>query len=230
MAEFRTLPASQTVAMLLADARLPSGGHVHSAGLEPALRGGMDPADVSEFILGRAHTTTLVEAGTAVVARHRFLTSQPAVRIVEVVDAWAARTPSRAQRDASRLLGRGYLRLATRTWGDDPAVLACAVMQSPPRPVVVGAIAAATLMDPVDLVRLLVYEDAQAAAAALLKLEPTDPALPVAWVLTACAAVDDLVPSIAALTDPADIPAGGAPQAEGWAEAHASLSQRLFRA
>jgi urease accessory protein len=226
----RSLPSSLTVAMLLADARLPSGGHAHSAGLEPALMGGLRPADVARYIEGRARTTTLVEAGTAVVARHRFLTAPTPERQDDVVAHWGARTPSAAQRDASRLLGRGYLRLAQRTWGTDPAVVACAAVASPPRPVVVGAIAAATLLDPEDLVRLFVYEDAQAAAAALLKLEPTDPAVPVTWVLEACAAVDDLVPSIAALTDPADVPAGGAPQAEGWAESHALMTQRLFRA
>ena len=61
---------SATVAMLLADARLPSGGHAHSAGLEPALLGGLAAADVPAALTARARTTSLVEAGTAVVARH----------------------------------------------------------------------------------------------------------------------------------------------------------------
>ena len=33
--------AAHTVAMLLADARLPSGGHAFSAGVEPAIQGGL---------------------------------------------------------------------------------------------------------------------------------------------------------------------------------------------
>ena len=57
---------STTVAMLLADARLPSGGHAHSAGLEPALFGGLNIADVPAALGARARTTSLVEAGTAV--------------------------------------------------------------------------------------------------------------------------------------------------------------------
>ena len=56
--------------MLLADARLPTGGHTQSAGLEPALRAGMAPRDVPAYIAARLATTARVEAGTAVVARH----------------------------------------------------------------------------------------------------------------------------------------------------------------
>jgi urease accessory protein len=225
-----TRPASLTVAMLLADGRLPSGGHAHSAGLEPALLAGMPAADVPAYLVGRARTTSLVEAGTAVVTRHRLREAPSSAALDDVVAHWAARTPSAAQREASRLLGRGVLRLAGRLWPDAQAVQACSALAAPPRPVVIGAIAAVTDMDPEDLVRVFVYEDAQTAAAALLKLAPADPAVPVGWVLAACAAVEELVDEIAALTDPAGIPAGSAPHSEGWAEAHALTNRRLFRA
>jgi len=225
-----TLPASLTVAMLLADGRLPSGGHAHSAGLEPALLAGMPPSEVPAYLVGRARTTSLVEAGTAVVARHRLRGDGSRAALDDIVDHWAARTPSAAQREASRLLGRGCLRLASRLWPESAAVQACAMLTAPPRPVVIGAIAAVTDMDPRDLVRVFVYEDAQTAAAAMLKLSPADPVVPVGWVLAACAAVEDRVDAVAALTDPAGIPAGSAPHAEGWAEAHALTNRRLFRA
>lgn len=225
-----TIPASLTVAMLLADGRLPSGGHAHSAGLEPALLAGMPAGDVPAYLVGRARTTSLVEAGTAVVVRHRLRSRPSRPELEEIVDHWAARTPSAAQREASRLLGRGALRLATRLWPEAEPVRACAAQPAPPRPLVIGAIAAVTDMDPRDLVRLFVYEDAQTAAAALLKLAPTDPVLPIGWVLAACAAVEHLVDAVAALTDPAGIPAGSAPHAEAWAEAHARMNRRLFRA
>lgn len=224
--------ASSTVAMLLADARLPTGGHAHSAGVEPALLGGMPASEVSALMRGRAMTSSLVDAGTAVVARHHFTAREP---IEDVVAAWAARTPSAALREASRLLGRGYLRLARRVWGGHPAVVQCAEREtasgaSLPRPVVLGAIACATGLDAADLARLAIYDDAQSAAAALLKLEPADPAVPVAWVLDACAAAEPHLAQLADLTDPAGIPSDGAPQSEGWAEAHAQLTRRLFRA
>ncbi|MGN7862115.1 urease accessory protein UreF [Microbacterium sp. 22303] len=229
-AHLSTRPASLTVAMLLADGRLPSGGHAHSAGLEPALLAGMSAEEVPAYLVGRARTTSLVEAGTAVVARHRLRDASSDPGLDEIVDHWAARTPSAAQREASRLLGRGVLRLAARLWPDAEAVRACVELTAPPRPVVVGAIAAVTDMDPRDLVRVFVYEDAQTAAAALLKLAPTDPAVPVGWVLAACTAVEEFVDAVAELTDPAGIPAGSAPHSEGWAEAHALTNRRLFRA
>jgi len=220
--------ASATIAMLLADARLPSGGHAHSAGMEPALAGGLPVADVPAFLVGRARTTTLVEAGTAVVARHLTLHGHD-TGVVE--RAWAARTPSPAMRDASRVLGRGYLRLAARVWPEADALRRARERRDPPpRAVVLGMVAAAAGLSAEDLVRATVYDEAHSAASAVLKLEPRDPADTIIWVLDTCATVEHLVPLLAELTSPDAIPAAGAPQAEGWAEAHSLLNQRLFRA
>ncbi len=220
---------SATVAMLLADARLPSGGHAHSAGLEPALLGGLAAADVPAALTARARTTSLVEAGTAVVARHLALAAPEDLPVVEA--EWAARTPSPAQRDAARVLGRGLLRLADRLWPHSgPLALIASAAAHPPRALVLGAMAAEAGMEPLDLARLVVYDDAASAAAALLKLEPCDPAEVTVRVVETCAAVDDAVRGIAELTDPAEIPAASAPQAEEWAEAHTLLTRRLFRA
>jgi urease accessory protein len=225
-----------TFAMMLADARLPVGGHVHSAGLEPALRGGLPAAEVLSFLLGRVGTTSSVEAGTAVVARHVALTAagdEDALRdgLTDVECAWASRTPSRALREVSRSLARGYLRLARRLWAEHPALEACAAMPAGvSRPVVLGVLAAAAGIDAPGLVRLIFYDDAQSVAAAMLKLEPLDPAVPVGWVLQACGLAEPLVEDLAALTTPGAIPAAGAPQSEEWAEAHSRQTQRLFRA
>ncbi|MCF4121135.1 urease accessory protein [Antribacter sp. KLBMP9083] len=234
-------PHALSVAMLLADARLPSGGHAHSASLEPALLGGMAADAVPAWLVGRATTVSLVEAGTAVVTARLLGGSRDGaggppdgVRLADVVRAWAARTPAPALRDAARLLGRGYLRLARNLWPDAPAMRVLAAHDAPhgqlPRAVVLGAIAAATGLPAADTVRLTVYDDAQTAASALLKLEPLDPLAPARWVLEACAAAEPHVPRVASCTTPEDIPASGSPQTEGWAQAHALLSQRLFRA
>ncbi|GEE04047.1 urease accessory protein UreF [Gordonia spumicola] len=213
------------VAMLLADARLPTGGHAYSAGMEPALTSGMPARDAHGLLVARARTTSLVEAGAAVVARHAAVTGG---RLDDVEEAWAARTPSPALRDASRAQARGYLRLARRVWPD--AVVFDDLPDRPCRAVVIGAVAAVAGLPATDLVRLAVYDDAATASAALLKLEPRDPVDTTRWILDACAAVEPRTASIAALTDPADIPAAGAPQSEAWAQAHARLTQRLFRA
>jgi urease accessory protein len=231
------LPASPAaVAMMLADARLPVGGHVHSAGLEPALRAGMPASDVPDYLIGRAGTTSLVEAGTAVVARHAALAAAPdsralQSRLADIERAWAARTPSRTLREVSRALARGYVRFARTLWAQHPGVAACGSLPGGvARPVILGVIAAAAGIDAAALVRLVVYDDAQSVAAAMLKLEPLDPATPAGWVLTACAAAEPSVDRLAALTSPDAIPASGAPQSEEWAEVHSRTTQRLFRA
>ncbi len=100
----------------------------------------------------------------------------------------------------------------------------------PPRPCVLGVIGAGLGLAPLELARLVVYEDMQAAAAAVLKLEPCDPLDLVTLVVELCSGVEDRVSAIATITDPGDIPALTAPQSEAWAEAHARSTRRLFRA
>ena len=227
--------SAHTVALLLADARLPSGAHAFSAGLEPALQGGLDPSEVPAFLRARTRTTTLVDAATAVVARRVALDggaldggALAAGTFTAVERAWAARTPSAAARHAARELGRGLLRLARALWPESTMISGVAPLA--PRPIVLGAIAAHADLDAEDLVRLAVYDDVACAVAALLKLEPGDPLDGVRLVLDACASVDPLVPHLAALTLPDAIPAASAPQTEAWTEAHAASNRRLFRA
>lgn len=220
--------SSTSAAMLLADARLPSGGHAHSAGVEPALMSGLEAGELPALLRGRAATVTLVEAGTAVAARHVHLVDGD---LDAVEAAWAARTPSAALRDAARHLARGYLRVGTELLPGDAAIHAWRARTTPPpRACVLGVIAAGLDMPPLDLARLVVYEDMQAAAAAVLKLEPRDPLDLVSLVVEVCSEIEDELPLIAQITDPADIPALSAPQSEQWAEAHARSTRRLFRA
>src|SRR6266516_3660343 len=70
----------EVVALMLADARLPTGGHTQSAGLEPAVRAGLGAegkqlGDVVSYARDRLRTVTRVEAAVAVVARHITLTA-----------------------------------------------------------------------------------------------------------------------------------------------------------
>ncbi|GEP48947.1 urease accessory protein [Microbacterium saccharophilum] len=220
--------ATHTVSLLLADARLPSGGHAFSAGVEPAIQGGLPRADVGAFLRARALTTTRVDAATAVVARRAGLTGGS---YAPVERAWAARTPSRAARTASMDLGRGLLRLAQRLWPQSPAITALSARgaAAAPRPIVLGAIAAHTGLDAETLVRVAVYDDMAGGVAALLKLEPGDPVEGVRLVMDACAAVDPFIEQLAMTDTPAAIPAASAPQAEAWTELHAATNRRLFR-
>ncbi|GAA1485406.1 urease accessory protein UreF [Brachybacterium fresconis] len=224
--------ASATIAMLLADSRLPAGAHVSSNSLEAALRDGLAPSDVGDYLATRMRTVVPVEAGTAVLARRiRFGTvGVDELAALERLRAeWAARTPSRAQREVAEALGDGLRRLADVLWPG--AVPPPSRRETPwPRPLVLGLVAVAAGLDGEDLVRLVAYDDAQTVAAALLKLEPGDPRTAASLVLAACALLEPRVAELAALEDPARIPCSGAPLTEGWAEAQSTLPRRLFRA
>ena len=247
--------ASELFLMLLSDARLPTGAHTQSAGLEPAINAGMPAADVPRYISARLRTVVAVEAGAAVVARHLCLagnTTSPTsgsprtgtphidsgdttsgdrrTGLARVDQAWRARTISPALRETSVLLGRGYQRLVTRLWPVHPAVAALRGMTGPSRPVVLGVAAACTGLSSVQLARLIGYDEAQTVAAAALKISPLDPVTATAWVIGAQNEIEMMAADVADLTDPADIPAFGAPLIEQWAEIHSATTQRLFRA
>ena len=238
--------SAEVMVMLLADARLPTGAHTQSAGLEAALRAGMPPADVPSYIRARLLTVTAVEAGAAVVARHRTLDAAArtggdqagadlavadlASALSEVDAAWVARTVSPALRETSVLLGRGYLRLISRLWPGSAGASAVAAMRRPGRAVAVGVAAALAGLTAEQLVRLVAYDDVQTVAAATLKIEPLDPVVATGWVIAAADEIERMVGNLAQLTALDEIPAFGAPQIEQWAEIHSVTSQRLFRA
>ena len=214
-------------AMLLADGRLPVGGHTQSSGLEPALLGGLDPADIPSFITTRLRTTITVDAATAVVARHHTLAGLP---LEPVQLAWAARTPSEVVRAASVAVGRGQRRLAQRLWPGSAAASALAAQPAPARPVAVGAMAAAAGLDGPRTARLVAYDDVQSLCAAALKLCPLDPAQTTEWLLHAGPAVEDVVTRVGRLTEPHGIPAPAALLLEAWQHHHPNHPRRLFSA
>ena len=223
--------------MLLADARLPTGAHTQSAGLEPAIRAGLPAESIPAYIRARLRTVTTVEAGAAIVARSRTLTGTTdlAADLAKVDLAWRARTVSPAMRETAALLGRGYARLLSRLWPDAPAVAALATLHGTnrvgtSRAVVLGVGAALAGLSAAQLVRLIGYEEAQTVAAAALKLEPLDPMDATGWMIDVQPEIERMVDELSSITDVADIPAVGAPLIEQWAEIHATTRQRLFRA
>lgn len=217
--------SAELVALMLADARLPTGGHTQSAGLEAAVKAGLGVPGVVAYAADRLRTVVRVEAGTAVVARHLTLTGADPL---QVVPHWAARTPSRALREVAGRTGRGYLRLAERIW---PAVVDHLPRDSEtPRPVVLGVIGAVTGLRADQVARLTAYDDAQTVVAASLKLLPVDPAAAAGWLVGLHPALEACVDAVAGLTDPSAIPACGAPLVDQYAEQHATERMRLFHA
>lgn len=224
------MTAPELVLMLLADARLPTGGHTQSAGLEPAVVAGLADdgrrlTDVAAYARDRLRTVVRVDAGTAVVARALTLAGDDPL----VVEAhWAARTPSPALRTASRRHGRGTLRLAARVW---PAVLDHLPADAElARPVVLGVLAAVTGLTAEQTAWLVGYDDVQTVVAASLKLLPVDPAAAASWVVDLQPDVERLAADVADLTDPHRVPACGAPLVDVRAEHHATRGTRLFHA
>ncbi|MEU2133120.1 urease accessory UreF family protein [Streptomyces sp. NPDC018352] len=217
------MSTSPLLLALLGDARLPSGGHTQSAGLEPALRAGTTSAQVPAYLRSRLRTVTRVEAGTAVVAR---AVAESGGDLADVEAAWAARTPSQALRANGRRLGRGCLRVLQTLWPGPVDARA----RTWSRPVVLGLLAHRAGMNPADLARLVGYDDAQTATAALLKLEPQDPLLITVWVNELLPDIEEMADQVARLHLPEQIPAHGAPLMERWAETHNTITERLFSA
>ena len=217
--------------LLLADGRLPTGAHTQSAGVEPAFAHGMTLDQLPDYLRVRLRTVAEVEAATAVVARHVWLTAATDVsdpQLAPVDRAWRVRTLSDALRSASDLLGRSYLRMAAAVWnlsalGPAPDGVWC-------RPVVVGVTAAAAGISAADTARLVGFDDVQTGVAAALKLTPFDPSVGVRWSAAAAEEVEQLVNRVSGCVRVADIPAHGAPQIEEWGQRHGTTTRRLFRA
>lgn len=106
---------SAIAAFLLADSRLPSGAYSHSAGLEPAVMAGLQVDGVYPYLISRLQTVGRMETVAAVLAHRRAREicaaagpnddgGVPGFAALEA--ALDARTPSAAQRDASRRLDR----------------------------------------------------------------------------------------------------------------------------
>ncbi|MDO9353818.1 MAG: urease accessory UreF family protein, partial [Solirubrobacteraceae bacterium] len=103
--------------LLLADGRLPAGGHAHSGGLEQAVEQGdvHDIASMEGFLLGllRSSAETAIHVSAAAcAARHTMHDAQ--LQALDLEES--ARTPSASLRTASRAQGRQLLRAAEAIW------------------------------------------------------------------------------------------------------------------
>lgn len=214
-------------ALLLTDARLPSGGHAYSGGLEPGLRDGLDRSQVPAFIEARARTIAVVEAAAAVLAHRSARTDPSGLR--QVHDELLARSPSEPLREVSGMLGRGLVRIARRLWPEHPAVEELnQISRAPQRPVALGTLGAAMGMDEAAVARASFYDDAQTVASATLKLAPGDPVEPVDWILDLEPMLTELIRHVVAVESPADMPSYTAPLAEQWSLDHADETRRIF--
>ena len=205
--------------LLLADGRFPGGGHAHSGGLEAAVAAGSVSGleGLHGFLAGKLGTTGLVDAWlTAAACRG----ADPAVLEAEC----EARCPSPALRAAGRALGRGLRRAATASW---PDIAAVKVEQYP---VVLGLVARAAGLDPVEAATLALHTIVAGGVSAAVRLLPIDMADAMAVASRLAPVVEVHAAAAAALADGPveDGPAWSAPVLELRAEEHAGWEVRLF--
>ena len=239
-------------ALLLADARFPAGGHAHSGGVEPAVTAGTvtDLASLELFLQGRLRTAGLSAAGLASAAcylaspaahnhspatHHTPATHHSSVTQATPAIAWAeldaeaeARTPSPAQREASRRQGRALLRAARAAWPTAPWL--SELGRQPYHAIVLGASAHAAGCTPLDAARLAAYHAITGPASAAVRLLALDPMQAAAITARLAAEVDHTAARAAkhAAGPLADLPCPSAPALDLLAQGHARAEVRLF--
>lgn len=158
-----------TTLLALSDSKLPTGGHVHSGGVEEAIASGLvrDLQTLQAYLQRRIRTNGLVTASIAAAVHQRQLTVEQAEAETD------ARTPSPAARSSSRAQGRGLLRLAKKVW---PRAQWDRLAGHPHLAVVAGCVGEASGMVVEQTAVSLVYTTMTGVATAAQRLLALDPA------------------------------------------------------
>jgi urease accessory protein len=227
----------RALTLLFSDGRFPAGGHAHSGGVEQACDDRIitDVAQLEDFLRGRLATAGIVAAHTAAAVCGQARRSENPEIFWRFADE---ETDSRIQSPASRAVSRqqgGRMLRTARQVLDSPVLesLARSSTESdcePHHPVVVGAVAAATDLPPLEAAEVAAYAAVSGPASAALRLLGLDPAL-VARVLVEIAAEIDSIAMLAADTafgPMRRIPCPSAPMMDLLAEEHFDRKERLF--
>ena len=149
--------------------------------------------------------------------------------------AWAARldaeadarTPSPAQREASRRQGRALLRAARAAWPGPWLADLAAAPQPPHHAVVLGATAAAAGCSPGEAALIAAYLTVTGPASAAVRLLALDP-IEVSATIARLADAIETAAARGAAAETDDLPCPSAPALDLYAEAHARAEVRLF--
>jgi urease accessory protein len=205
--------------LLLADSRTPTGAHAHSGGVEQAITRGMvsDTPSLQWFIQRRLATAGLLAAAAAAAACR----APGAPDALAALDAGVEiRTPSGAQREASRNQGRGLRRLARRL-----PVLLPDIGTRPHHPVMLGALAGALGVPDRQAAAVAAQLTAAGIAGAAQRLLALDPLEVTAGLVELADAVDRTAAAGAAADALPDL---NDPLADLLAEEHYARKDRFF--
>ncbi len=221
--------------LLLADSRLPTGGHAHSGGVEAAVERGLlrDEADLALFLAGRLLGTGPVVAAVAAVGCLLAAGAAP-VDWARWDTAVSARTPSAAAREASRAQGAALLRTGRRVW-PSTALEALSRTGRPHHPLVLGAVVAAAGDGAGAAALLALHHLLGGACAAAVRLLGLDPIAVAAVQAYASRSAEQVALGAARLAREAVaqqetrlLPSTGTPLPEVLAELHARTEVALF--
>jgi len=218
-------------ALILADSRFPGGGHVHSGGLEEAVARKLVTSvrDLPGFLSGRLRTAGFLAAVFAAAAAHAAARSVAGGHWTRLDLELDARTPSLAQRAASRAQGRGTARAGRIAWPSPVLEGLLAETPRPHHPIVLGALVGVAGGSPYDAAMAAAYLSVSGPASAAVRLLGLDP-----FAVNAVVARLDLASVCAAAAavagdDPAMLPSPGSPALDLFAEAHARHHQEEVR-
>lgn len=212
-----------TALLALVDSRFPGGGHAHSGGVEEAAARGLlsDEKDLASFLGGRLRTAGTIAAVFAAAA------AKLGGNWTELDVEFDARTPSPAQRAASRAQGRSTLRAGRVAWPSPVLDALVAEIPQPHHAIVLGALIGV----PVEAARCAVYLAVSGPASAAIRLLGLDPFL----VNAVVAGLDAQMSEISAMAEqvcglpPARLPAVGAPALDLFAESHDRIHKQEVR-
>ena len=219
---------STALLMLLADGRLPTGGHALGGGIEWALRHDdfSDHAVLEEWIVARLATLGRVEAAFAVAAGH-------GVGSLPTLDAeLSARIIGPRAREVSRQTARQLLRAARRIWAGQrlDALLGAELPGGAHYAIAFGTVAGVAGADPTETATLVLHHQVASAITGAVRLLAEDPIELAAMQARVATHIDDLAGQAETWVHvaPSALPSYSMPLAEVLAEDHGTWPSRLF--
>lgn len=222
-------PSGLSSLLMLADGRLPAGGHANSGGVEWAAQWDnlLDPAELQAWIEARLETIGRVEAAFAVAASETGVSD--GARWSELDAELDARLVGPRAQEVSRQMGRQFSRLARRAWPGGANDMR-AHPAGPHMAMAFGGTCGSLSLAPVDTAALMLHHLVASMVTATVRLAAADP-IELAAVQVRCGHRIEQIAADAsawAVAQPSQLPSRSMPLAELLTEDHGTWTSRLF--